>query len=271
MTIALGIVAGDWQILAADTQHSTDSEKLGQGKIYVRCSPASDVRERGIIAITGAGDSFLLEALQVELSEAFLALHRVESMAEVRTVLAKCLKDFYKEHIALTPHLSERPEVELIIAARHGVFSQMWVTKRNRIDNVRPPVAVGIGGTYAADLLGQMSLPQQPETAMLLAAYVAFLVKKRNLWVGMDTQVVCLEDSIRLFPKHGFSAKVCRELEEMFRLYVGVEARMLHRFFGSEYDFCEAASVQRDMEILRERMGNFLHPRSASNSEISQT
>jgi hypothetical protein len=270
MTVALGILAADCQIIAADTQHSADTEKLGQGKIATHVYPRSGT-DRRIISITGSGDSFYLEALQTELADTFSTMDDISSMGDVRVAFSRCLKRFYKEHIALTPDLQQRPEVELIIAARSGELREMWVTKRNRISVARSPVAVGLGGTYAQSLLGNMCLPQQPETAMLLAAYVVFLVKQRNLWVGMDTQVLCLDDSIAISPRRGFTAQVCRQLEEMFRQYIGVEARILHRFLGSGYPFCEAASVQGDIEILRERLDSFLHPRSASNSENSQT
>lgn len=34
MTVALGVLARNSQIIAADTQMSTDAEKLGQGKMF---------------------------------------------------------------------------------------------------------------------------------------------------------------------------------------------------------------------------------------------
>jgi hypothetical protein len=185
--------------------------------------------------------------------------------------IAKVLKAFYRDYVAITPHLNERPEVDLIIAARRGVTSEMWITKRNRLSKARSPVAVGSADAYARALLGRFDLPKQPETAMLLAAYVVFLVKERNLWVGGDTHVLCLDENTRLFPTKGLSGVVCRKLEEMFRLYNGVEARMLHRFLGSGYEFCEVERVQADLEIMRQRMDEYLHPKHASKSDSSQT
>jgi hypothetical protein len=65
MTVALGILAGNAQIIAADTQMSTDTEKLGQGKISVRFDAPREGREQGIIVITGAGDAPTLKGFKM--------------------------------------------------------------------------------------------------------------------------------------------------------------------------------------------------------------
>jgi hypothetical protein len=269
MTIALGFLAGNSQILAADTQMSTDTERVSQGKIWFHATMPDETNGGGIVAITGAGDEFNLRALQSDLSELF-SKTRTESMDEFETAMARLIKTFYKDHVAITPDMAQRPEVELIIAARRGTYSRMWVTKRNRISRAHSPVAVGIGAPYAQNLLGDLSLPQQPEISMLLAAYTVFLVKRRNLWVGMDTHVYCLDSSTIAFPR-GLGGSDCRKLEEMFRQCIGVNARALHRIFGSGYDFCEAERVSRDIDHLRERFLELFHPSSDTNAESSHT
>lgn len=172
-------------------------------------------------------------------------------MDELEAAIAKFLKTFYKEYVALTPDMGQRPEIDLIIAARRGESSGMWVTTRNRIKPVQSNVAVGSGGAYATSLLERFSLPQSPETAMLLAAYIVFLVKNRSNWVGMDTLVLRLDDSdLRLQPK-GFSPLACRRLEELFRSCMSMEARVLHRMLGSEYVFCDREHLHKDLETMR--------------------
>ncbi len=266
MTIALGILAGNSHILAADTQVNADTDKLSQGKIHFLASQSGPTP--GVIAITGAGDDFLLRAIQEDLADLFSRTH-TENMHELEVAMAGLVKTFYRDHIALTPIMEQRPEVELIIAARRGAYSGMWTTRKNKLTKAHSPVCVGIGGTYADSLLANMELPQQPETAMILAAYTVFLVKKRNLYVGMDTQVYCLDESTVLFPK-GLGTAQCRHLEELFRSCIGVEARVLHRMFGSKYDFCERERVSGDIEKMREMLCD-LHPNSPSSSESSQT
>jgi hypothetical protein len=105
--------------------------------------------------------------------------------------------------------------------------------------------------------------------AKLVAAYTVFLVKKRNLWVGMDTEVLCLDEEVRLFPR-GLSAKSCRALEELFRACIGIEAQLLHRILGSEYDFCGRDPVAAAVESLREEFLKRARGKEGS-SDKSQT
>lgn len=226
----------------------------------------TSTRPRGIIAITGAGDTFNLGVLQDELSDLFSETAD-ESLAQFGVKAASLLKRFYKQYVAIAPDASQRPEVELIIAARRGDFHETWTAKRNKLTPAKSPVAVGIGAAYAKSLLDTLAFPQSSETAMFAAAYAIFLVKSRNLWVGMNTQVVCLDDRLG-FPPKGFSASACRKLEELFRQCIAVETRTLHRIFGSAYDFCGAEHLAREVEFLRARFLEIFHPDPHSHSEI---
>lgn len=268
MTIALGILAGNSQILAADTQISANPEKFSQGKIhYLWHAPTSEY-EAGMVTITGAGDSAYLHALQQEMSQAFKGC-TVESMDEVGDAFGKALKRFYKEHVvALGLPRDDRPEVELIIAARRGIASRTWVSSKNRLNVVESgSVAVGIGAVYAQSVLDNLAIvPYSIETAMLAAAYVAFLVKLRNLWVGMDTQIVRVDKAEMPFPVV-WNAGLCRRLEEEFRLYTIVEARLVHSIFGSGFYRCDAASVMSDVENLRKRVANIIPPTAPLNQQ----
>jgi hypothetical protein len=265
MTIALGILSGDTQIIAADTQMSTDQEKFSQGKIsWAWSAPQGDV-PAGAIAITGSGDEFLLRALQKELGQLFVET-RTEPMQKFRAALGTALKSFYREYIAITPDVNQRPEVELIIAARRGESKGTWITKHNKTAEVESCGAVGIGAAYAQGLLSELTLPMEAETAALLAAYVVFLVKKRNLWVGMDTTVVILDGRLPPLP-FGLDERRCRRLEEIFRQCSSVESRALHRMLGSSHDFCDAGRLAKDLEIMRE----LVHPNRDISSPRSQT
>ena len=105
---------------------------------------------------------------------------------------------------------------------------------------------------------------------MLLAAYTVFLVKRRNLWVGMDTQVICLDSSGWSFAPKGFNVSQRRGLEEFFRLGIAIEAKVLHRMFGSTYEFCDANKCAGEIEMLRERLSGYLYPKRETSSESSQ-
>ncbi len=274
MTVALGILTRNAQIIAADTQMSTDTEKVSEGKIATHIEMAGNGSHSGVIVITGAGDAALLQSLQDDIGELFMKEEFVntesESMGEFRAAAETLLKKFYKDYVAICPDPAQRPNVDLIVAAKRGVSSGMWLAHRNRLDRVSSHAAVGIGASHAEHLLGSMTLPQDSETAMLLAAYVVFLVKARNLWVGGDTHVRCIERSTRLTPR-SFDGFTCRKLEEVFRDYISVEARMLHRVLGSVYDFCEPDGIARDIETLRKEVADIIHPISATSSDNPQT
>jgi hypothetical protein len=64
--------------------------------------------------------------------------------------MARLIKAFYKEHIAITSDMTQRPQVELIIAP-------LWNLQRDVGDEENSPVAVRIGGTYAQSLAGDLS------------------------------------------------------------------------------------------------------------------
>jgi hypothetical protein len=252
MTIALGIIAHDCSVFGADSEISADTEKLDQGKLHAVIRPSQF--GPGSICITGAGDVPYLRVLQQEIGDLFTD-KPTESMDELEEVIAGFLKSFYKDHvIALSPHPAERPDVQLIIAARQGLFSRMWITQRNRLVRVSDPpfAATGYGANYAESLLRFSVIRQDEDTAMLIAAYVIFLVKDRVPSCGKDTHVICIgSDPLKA---KVFSGAKSRKLEEIFRTYRDVEARVLHRALGSDWDFCRVDRVCGDIETLRERL-----------------
>jgi hypothetical protein len=267
MTIALGLIGTDGMIVAADTEVGTETEKLEQGKVFWMVRPHRHGRGLGSICITGAGDLAYLRALQSDIGKLFLE-SKTESMDDLGRYIAALLKTFYKEHIvSLSPHPSERPDVSLIIAARQGIFWRMWVTSRNRLSTVEGGVAVGLGGTYADLLLGRLSLPHQMETGALIAAFIVYLVKDRIPWCGKSTTVFCIGEDLQK-PLILTPAK-CRRLEDIFREYLNLEARIVHRVFGA--DFADPERLSRDIEILRQRTREVFHPSSEITSSSDQT
>jgi hypothetical protein len=254
MTVALGLLGGMTPILAADTQMTADNEKLGEGKIASQIlMPTGDHPSGAKIAITGSGDAFNLHALQNELGDIFASLWE-KPIEEFENAAKRHIKTFYRDYVAIMPDANQRPEVELIIAARRGVYHWAWTTKRNKLVRADLPVAVGIGGMYAQSLLNNLTaFIHDEDTAMLIAAYIVFQVERRNLWVGMDTQVICLNEQVGLLRK-GFNAASCRQLEELFRHCTMVETRVFHRMFGSLHDTaCEPNQLACDIEAIREQ------------------
>src|SRR5207244_127587 len=99
MTIALGLLAGDGIVLAADGQLTAGDWKLAHGKIWRsshRVQPLDGPPVVGSLVMTGAGGIATLEAMWEALSP---ALHDAPAIETLEEHLKTRLRQFYKEHI----------------------------------------------------------------------------------------------------------------------------------------------------------------------------
>ena len=104
------------------------------------------------------------------------------------------IKQFYKEYVfPVSPTPNYRPVVDVIIAARRHTKSMTWMARGNRLRKVKEFAAFGSGEAYARALFSGLDLAMSNEVAMCVAAYIIFLIKKRNMSVGLDTQVICID------------------------------------------------------------------------------
>src|SRR5271165_3308515 len=107
MTIALGLLASDGAVIAADTEESTGDYMKGvRGKMA--CYFAHDDEWAESCVVTGAGNSGYVRALMEELGQTYQAADPKTAIFSHRQSDAKdtlqykfreCIKKFYKEHI----------------------------------------------------------------------------------------------------------------------------------------------------------------------------
>jgi hypothetical protein len=269
MTIALGILVNDAMILAADTEITVEGVmKSGEGKIrWVRVTyPAESERKWDAFAITGAGPTGYLDAVQQEALQLFNG-HPDASIDELEDLFRKLIKKFYKDHI--TPFSSyglDRPDFWLILAAERGTASgtvrRMWVSNLNTLRRVNRHAAVGIGEAQGMVILNRLALQHDADIGQLVAAYTIFDVKERIPGCGKDTDIICFRNG----KIEGLHRVQLRQLEEVFRQQTVVDAMIVHRILGSKHSFAEADRIDQMIEDLREKVRDIIHPSSAISS-----
>jgi hypothetical protein len=221
MTIALGILARDGVVLAADTQETYPGAlKVDQGKILA-ATDWPEGRFLGACAVTGAGTATHLDSIQQQLCGTYLA-QKPSTLDALQQMLAAQLLAFNKQHIvpfAAWPEY-DRPECSLVIAAaREGQFN-LWTTEKSAMRSV-PFGTVGIGAAHAHYLLHRLwRADERLITIVMLAAYVMYFVKQSVEGCGKDTHIVAIQAD-----GYAYSVEIPRieAMESDFQRYADAE------------------------------------------------
>lgn len=191
MTIALGILAKDGVVIAADTQETyTGVFKMDQSKILGVTKPTSG------FMVSGAGSAGHLDSISQALCDDFFG-QEPTSLTDVEHMIASRVHDFHLRHIApfgAWPDF-ERPSCSLVIGARRGSDCGLWITDKSTVHNGFYG-AVGIGAAHANLLLGRLWREDgDADFASLLAAYVVYHVKQHVDGCGSETNVVGMSET----------------------------------------------------------------------------
>jgi hypothetical protein len=246
MTIALGILATDGVVVAADTQETYPGAiKLGQTKIMGATLSASG----GAFIATGAGTAGHLDSLNQGLCETF-SRTPPPNLSVWNETIKTTVRDFHLQHIApygAWPEF-ERPGCSLVLAADLGKGRRaLWTSEKSAV-GICAHCAVGIGAAHANMMLGRLwRRGQDVQLTTLLAAYVVFHVKQYVEGCGKDTQIVVLRDG------DGYALEVERveALENEFRKYMDSEERSLLYVLGRGSDR-RLRHVATELETLRD-------------------
>jgi hypothetical protein len=222
MTIALGIMASEGMVIAADSEVSADMTRIDGQKIF-----CFDDNKGGRIIVTGSGNTHYLQHAAYKVGEIFKG-HPDDPIADLEPTIQAWLEDFYETHI--TPFGTDGPDLALIIGANRGGESKGWVTQFNVVNYWHVAhAAVGIGAIHAKAVLGTIALGCDFESAKIMAAYVVWLVKQRVAYCGKDTHIACFGNN----GPSGLNLGQIQQLERIFSDMKYVEASLWAYVFGS--------------------------------------
>jgi 20S proteasome alpha/beta subunit len=222
MTIALGILAADGIVIAADTQETTGGTKTHGEKVSISAT------KKGVIAVTGAGAAGYLDAMAQEVQRDFLKSRKTDVEVVIRNSFAR----FYARHITPLYPFDKRfpdPDISAIIGIDSGGRGLILANEQTAIRECHQFVAVGAGQEHASIILGRTFIPNLPLTrAALLAAYTIYSVKEYVEGCGKNTEVYMLHQ--------GKCSTYWRwdqeELDRQFKQYSDAEMVLLHHVLG---------------------------------------
>ncbi len=238
MTIALGILATDGVVIAADTQEGsgypggtkTSGHKIMSRNMIGQFAPSGVVRERSI-ASTGAGWSGHLDAFHQNVIDGF-EVCRNPSLGD--RAIKDTVYDFYQRHILPLHVLGEtrQPSADLIIGVSwKGDGPRLMATENSTARRCKGYVAVGAGREHASMLLSRI-LPEPTDVTVQLASYLAvytiFHVKEFIEGCGKNTHVVILKDG----HAHYMRDETVSVLELRFNDYLRFDAVAVNYILG---------------------------------------
>jgi hypothetical protein len=233
MTIALGILADDGVVIAADSQESggypgsvkTDGMKILSGVVH-----ASDGAAKRSLGISGSGSAGFLDAIHQDLHEAF---DHQPDLSKFKKTARKIVRDFYHQHI-LPLHVlgANQPITDLVVGLSWaGKRPLLLATQHSTIRECRDFVAVGAGWEHATMLLRRI-LPHAGnlsfQRAAYLAAYVVFHVKQFVDGCGGPTHIHMLHDGY----VEEFTSEQLAHLEQRFNDYLDFDALAVNYLCG---------------------------------------
>jgi hypothetical protein len=254
VTIAIGLLATDGIVIAADTQTGiTDYLKMSYGKIaFGRTLNAGKPAPN--FAITGAGNSPYLEAIRQSEMDQYFKRDLDTPIAEVENGIRQRIDDFYSRHVAPFASSPGYPDVSLLIAAHSGNKRAVWYTEKNLLVPCMQYAAVGAGTMYARILLHKLWAEFDLREALLLAAYVIYHVKECVDGCGHDSQVVFLQPTIAGY----IHPDAIRSMEQIFRKQHQLEAHALRFVFSTQENTNTLGAVSKSLRVLRRDVGAIL-------------
>lgn len=230
MTIALGMVASDGIVLAADSQETDGYFKdfaLKINSAMTHTSIYSNVKSA--LAITGAGPAVHLDAISDEIIKQFHANQDTE-IATFESHLKTAVAEFYKEHVvAIAPQIDR--EFRVIVGVQiEGRFS-LWTSEATVVKKVIGLEAVGTGSPFAKMALSARYYGE-PDIAVtaLLSILAVNRAKEYDQYCGKSTSVICLKDNLA----YSIPWYLVAEAEKLFMRYSGIEGSAFQYAIGRE-------------------------------------
>jgi|SRR5579872_401873 len=230
MTIALGLIAHDGVVIAADRQETEGDFKKDQRKIESLYSSSI-----GGLLVAGAGNGPYIDAVTTKLQfcwgqKAWDWDETSEMTEKFREVHSK----FYSE--AVLPFASypwnERPDYEVLFGCTVKKHNCLWYSHKLTLNEAQGYRAVGVGASTAESLLKKFYVSRLPlPVAISLAAYVIYQVKNSIDQCGFETDVMFTEDQQ---PPSFVGAPLMQEMEDAFAKFRLLERDDLYKCIGGD-------------------------------------
>ncbi|MGA2903246.1 MAG: hypothetical protein ABSD98_05425 [Candidatus Korobacteraceae bacterium] len=252
MTIAIGILATDGIVIAADREESDGYLKHDRGKIFQTFRGRTPT---GSIALTGAGDGPSLDGVCNLLANTFSAEHDIGSDAAEKA-LVDAHRKYYEETIlpfSLQPQL-ERPDYSLVIGCVGGGLagSRLFRTSKLGFNSSGDYEAVGVGESVANTWLNKLYDRLPIRHAVKLAAYVIYQVKASVGSCGLGTDIAIVRRDRIL---EAATPGTVRKWEDAFRYYQTVERNVFHYCIGVD-DTAQLGRTEIGRESITSQLDN---------------
>lgn len=196
MTIAVGVLAKDGVVVAADSQETFPGYwKIDQGKITahvgVRLEPP---RFRRAALVSGAGPASYVIDLGNRLRDTVADnSNPAEDSEAVGIRLEAVLREYTQAAIVPFAAAADPPNVYMLVAAQQNGRSVLWRSDRMALIRESQFASVGIGTAYADQLLARIwNHRWNVRTAAIAAAYVVHRVKNFIDGCGNRTDLLFL-------------------------------------------------------------------------------
>ena len=230
VTIAIGLLASDGIVLAADREEGDLYQKIDQGKIRARYQDAAPYNT---MMVGGAGSGAYADAFSEEVLQWFSKTHPFDTES-IETALRTLNKTFYKEHVIPlgTYPAQERPDYALLAVCKTSEGSGLWTSDHLVLNRKYPYAAIGSGALTARALLNELYAYVPVISAINLAVYVIGEVKRFVPGCGLDTDVLFASaDS----PPVKIVGDDVREIEDALRVFNKLLRRAdFHHHIGSD-------------------------------------
>jgi hypothetical protein len=229
LTIALGLIADDGIVIAADRQETEGDRKKDERKVGTLWAPGI-----GSFLVSGAGNGPYIDSMVTRLHVCFGSKVWQWDDAEVMTDNFRASHSaFYSE--AVLPFGSyqpyERPDYELLFGCSIKDRHLLWYSHKLTLNRVERFRAVGVGASMAESLLNKFYVGRLPlKVAISLAAYVVYEVKKSVEGCGLETDVMFTHDEYA--PPASIPAPLLKEMEDAFAQFRLLERDDLYRTIG---------------------------------------
>lgn len=228
MTIALGLIAREGIVIAADRQETEGEHKKAQSKIEsLWALPV------GALLVSGAGNGPYIDTMTERLRYSFGTTQSKEYPKGMTDEFRTVHSAFYTE--AVLPFAQyqpyERPDYELLFGCSTVNSHLLWYSHKLTLNQVQAGYrAVGIGANAAESLLSKFYVMNLPlKVAIALAAYVIYEVKNSVEGCGFETDVMFTQKDK---PPARIMHPMIKRMEDAFLKFRLIERDELYQCIG---------------------------------------